>query len=421
MSKLARPDQLNLELLPEERLLLAIGKLDPSSSDRARAHELLRSINLSWDDTFALAAAHRVHPILAYNLERDPSLKSRVPGEFHRVLRGFRAVAVMRRELYSRTLAPIVEILAAQEIRLVLLKGAALIETVYPHGTRLLNDFDILIQRCNYERVTTAFVEAGFSKRFREGTTEVSELENYHQIGLTRRVGETMLSVDLHWLLYPTDRAFCQIDTPTLMSRSRRIRFGATSTFVLSAEDMFVHCASQLVNDELSVSYQRMGDIYAMAKSSLSWESTVEIASRAGAAGATHFALSVSSMLGANVPSWAFRELRRACVGCHLSSEYLVVPSLAFRSHAALGALPILNSLLYSRQRDRIRFLRLFISARWQSNRRHRGTLRSCLVVVRRIAQASRLSVKLLAAHLPWWDSAGRARRLEGQTAGNRL
>jgi hypothetical protein len=76
---LARPDQLNLELLPEERLLLAIGKLDPSSSDRALAHELLRSINLSWDDTFALAAAHRVHPILAYNLERDPSLKSRVP------------------------------------------------------------------------------------------------------------------------------------------------------------------------------------------------------------------------------------------------------------------------------------------------------------------------------------------------------
>ena len=128
----------------------------------------------------------------------------------------------MRRELYSRTIAPIVEILAAQEIRLVLLKGAALIETVYPHGTRLLNDFDILIQRCDYERVTTAFVEAGFSKRFREGTTEVSELENYHQIGLIKRVGETMLSVDLHWLLYPTDRAFCQIDTPTLMSRSRR-------------------------------------------------------------------------------------------------------------------------------------------------------------------------------------------------------
>ena len=359
--------------------------------------------------------------MLAYNLENDASLKSRVPGEFHRALRGFRAIAVMRRELYIRTIAPIIETLAAKDIRLVLLKGAALMETVYPHGTRLLNDFDILIQKCDYGRVTTAFREAGFSKRFRKGTTEVSELENYHQIGLVKRVGDTLLSVDLHWLLYPTERAFCQINTPTLMSRSKRIPFAATSTFVLSPEDMLVHYASQLVNDSLNVSYQRMGDIYAIAKRSPSWESTVEIASRAGAAGATHFALSISSMLGANVPSWAFRELRRACAGCHLPSEYLVAPSLAFRSHAAPYALPILISLLYSRQRDRLRYLRLFFATHWQVSCRYRGRLRSCLRAVRHIAQASRVSMELLAAQLPWWDSAESARRLKGRTAGNRL
>jgi Uncharacterised nucleotidyltransferase len=276
-----------------------------------------------------------------------------------------------------------------------------------------LNDFDLLIDKRDYDKVTAAFVKAGFSKRFRQAMTEASELENYHQIGLVKGAGESHLSVDLHWLLYPADRAFCQIDTPTLMSRSRGISFGATTALVLSPEDMLVHYASQILNDSLDMSYQRMGDLYAIAKSSPSWESTVDIACRAGSAGATHLALSVASMLGARVPSWTFRELRSACAGCHVSSQRLVVPSLVFRGLAARHELPILVSLLYSRQRDRIRYLRLFVAAHWQVSRRYRGTLKSCLVVVRRIAQASRLSVKLLAAHLRLWDSAGSARRLE--------
>ena len=413
MSKSVGPHQLDLELLPEERLLLAIGKLDPSSADRALAHDLVRSGKLSWDDTFALATTHRVHSVLAHNLESDALLKSHVPGEIHRLLHRFRALAVMRRQLYSRAIAPIIETLAAEEIRLVLLKGAALVETVYPHGTRLLNDFDILIRKRDYGRVTTAFEEAGFSKRLRDGQTEASELENYHQIGLVKRVGETLLSVDLHWLLYPAERAFCQIDTPTLMSRSKRIPFAATSTFVLSPEDMLVHYASQLVNDSLNVSYQRMGDLYAIAKGSPSWKSTVEIASRAGSAGATHYALSIASMLGANVPSRVFRELGRACIGCHISSRYLAVPSLVFRRRPSPYAEPILVSLLYSRQRDRIRYLRLFVTTRWHLSRRCRGTLGACLAAARHIAQAIRWGAELLAANLPWWDSAAAARRLE--------
>jgi Uncharacterised nucleotidyltransferase len=262
--------------------------------------------------------------------------------------------------------------------------------------------------------VTTAFVEAGFSKRLRKGKTEASELEDYHQIGLDKREGETSLSVDLHWLLYPTDRAFCQIGTLTLMARAKRVPFGTTSTLVLSREDMLVHYASQLVNDSLYITYQRMGDIYALARHSMRWESAVEIASRAGSAGATHFALSVASMLGANVPPRVFRALRSDCVGCHISSQYLAVPSLAFRRRAAPFAVPILISLFYSHQRDRIRYLRMFVTTRWQVSRKYRGTLRSCLMVLRRIGQATRWSMGLLLASNALWNSARHLRRLEG-------
>jgi hypothetical protein len=408
-----RPRQFSLELSPEERLLLALGKLDPPSHDRVLAHRLLGTASFSWREALAIAAAHRVHPMLAYNLERDASLTSRVPTEFRATLRAFRATAITRKQLYTRTIVPVIERLAAEQIQLVLLKGAALLETVYPHGTRVLNDFDILIDKCDYKSVVAAFVEAGFSKRLREGATDASELETYHQIGLAMRLGEALLSVDLHWRLYPGERTFCQMDTPTLLSRVRHIPFGGTSTYVLSREDMLVHYASQLVNDSLNVSYQRMADIYALSRSSLSWESTVDIACRAGSAGATHFALSIASMLGAKVPSWTFRKLRSTCVGCHVSSQYLAVPSLAFRRRASY-AIPILVSLLFSRQRDRIRYLRLFLASSWQVSRESRGIVGSCLVAVQGIVRATRLSVELLAPHLPLSASANNGRRMQG-------
>lgn len=380
-----------------------MGKIDPSHHDRVVAHDLLGDPNYPWRKMLALAAAHRVHPILAHNLEIDDSFRARVPAEFQGSLRAFRAQALMRNALYRQTIAPIVQRLTAENIPLALMKGAALTETVFPRGTRLLNDFDVLINKSDYPKVTAAFVDAGFFKRFRAGATESSELAAYHQVGLVKRVGETVLSVDLHWLLYPPEHAFCQIDTPTLMARSQRITFGETTAFVLSREDTIVHYASQIVNDSLNVSYQRMGDLYALAKSAPSWESTVDIARSAGAAGATHFGLAVALMLGANVPAWASSQLEKACIGCHVATRQLAAPQLTFRRRAAPHEVPILVALFYSRQRDRISYLGRFVVARWKVSRQYRGTLRTCVVAVQRLTQATHWVVKLVAVYAGRW------------------
>jgi putative nucleotidyltransferase-like protein len=386
------------DLPSEERLLLAIGKLDPSQEDREVAHELLAAIGYPWRRTLELAIAHRVHPMLAHNLENDASFKSHVPDEFQASLRVFRSGAAMRRAVYNHAIAPIIELLAAEDIRLILMKGAAITETLYPPGSRLLNDVDILIDRRDYVNVTSAFSARGFSKVFREGRTEAGELDSYHQMSLVRRVGDADLIIDLHWLMYPPDRTFCQIDTPSLIARARKIQFGATSSFVMSPEDTLVHLASQLVNDSLRVDYQRMADIYAVAKSPLSWETTVEIATAGQAAGATHLALSIASMLSATVPAFVFRELRRQCAGCHVASRYFAVPSLAFRPVAVPHVVsPVLFSLLYERFSDRCRYVIGFVSSWWSVGRGDRGALRSCWLVMASVGRAVLWGVKQVA------------------------
>jgi Uncharacterised nucleotidyltransferase len=386
-------------LLPEERLLLAIGKLDPSPADRDVAHELLAAIDYPWRSTLALAIAHRVHPMLAHNLENDGALKSYVPDEFQRSLRVCRSEAALRRALYHHAIAPIIELLARENIRVVLMKGAAIAETLYPPGSRLLNDVDILVDRRDYVHVTAAFTAHRFVKIFRPGRTEAAELESYHQISLVKSVGNSDLIIDLHWLMYPPERAFCQIDTSSLMDRAQKIQLGATSSFVLSPEDTLVHYSSQLVNDSLRVDYQRMADIYAIAKSPLTWESTVEIAAGARAAGATHLALSIASMLGAPVPGWVFQQLQKQCMGCHVAARYFAVPSLAFRPIALPHVVsPVLVCLLYARFRDRRRYVIGLLSSWWNAGRGGRGALRSCVLIVGGVGRAVLWSVKQLSA-----------------------
>ena len=385
------------DLLTEERLLLAIGKLEPSQEDQAVAHELLAANDYPWRSTLELAIAHRVHPMLAHNLENDASFKSRVPSEFQGSLRAVRTAAAMRRALYHHAIDPIMKLLAAENTRLVLMKGAAITETIYPPGTRLLNDFDILINKHDYLRVVSAFAACGFAKVFRAGRSEAQELDSYHQMALTKTLGGSQLTIDLHWLMYPAKRTFCQIDTPSLISRARQIQVGSTPWFVLSAEDILVHYGSQIVNDSLRVDYQRMADIYAVAKSLSSWDSTVDIAVGARAAGATHVALSIAAMLGARVPAWVFNRLWRACTGCNVSSTYLAVPAVAFGGPMMPdAAIPILACLLHTRFRDRISYLLAFAASNWHTSRRRRGVLRSCLHTGRYVSKAAVWSLRLL-------------------------
>ena len=335
--------------------------------------------------------------MLAYNLENDASFKSRVPSEFQGSLRAVRTAAAMRRALYHHAIDPIMKLLAAENIRLVLMKGAAITETIYPPGTRLLNDFDILINKHDYLRVVGAFAACGFAKVFRAGRSEAQELESYHQMALTKTLGGEQLTIDLHWLMYPAERTFCQIDTPSLISRARQVQVESTPWFVLSTEDVLVHYSSQIVNDSLRVDYQRMADIYAVAKSLPSWDSTVDIAVRARAAGATHVALSLAAMLGASVPAWVFNRLERACAGCNISSTYLAVPAVAFCGpRIPDAAKPILVCLLYTQLRDRISYLRVFVASNWHTSRRHRGVMRSCLRAGHYVSKAAVWSLRLL-------------------------
>ena len=283
------------------------------------------------------------------------------------------------------------------------MKGAAITETIYPPGTRLLNDFDILINKHDYLRVVDAFAAHGFAKVFRAGRSEAQELDSYHQMALTKTLGGSQLTIDLHWLMYPAERTFCQIDTPPSYRAQDRFRSDR-------------HHGSSFPPKTCSSTTARKSSTIRFAWTTSAWRIYMllrrvcppgirlcDIAVRARAAGATHVALSIAAMLGASVPAWVFNRLGRACAGCNISSTYLAVPAVAFCGpRIPDAAKPILVCLLYTQFRDRISYLRVFVASNWHASRRHRGVLRSCLRAGRYVSNAAVWSLRLLTTRAAW-------------------
>jgi hypothetical protein len=341
-------------LAPEERLLLALSKAAPGRWDQQIAREALRNRAFSWERLIELASIQCVQPLLANALEADEQVPRAVRAKLHRA----HLLCQLRVARFLGALAPVTDRLAAESIPVMLLKGAALAATVYPPGMRPLNDLDLLVRRRDYDRVARILEECGFTKVLREGFSEVETLRDYHEIVFERRLGKELLSVDLHWQIYPADRAY-QMSVDDLFREARPVELGPVRALAPTSEATLVHYATQLVNDGLRVKLSRVADLHALACSGLDWDRVVVLARDAGAAGATHVALAFAVMQGAEVPPEISQRLARACRGCKPATDLVADPCLPFHHETLRSAAVLaLKPLFYGDWRHRLLALR---------------------------------------------------------------
>jgi hypothetical protein len=341
-----------VHLAPEERLLLALGRLRPSAAAWEEARRILEAPSFRWERAVELASYHRVHLLLARSLDGAP-LRDLVPSGVRARLQQVRMAAELRNERSLHAIAEPLARLAAEGIPVLLLKGAALVATTFPPGSRPLNDIDLLIRRGDYPRVSRALEEAGFRKTLQEGRSEEETLRDYHEVSFLRRVRNETLSVDLHWHLFTKDRQSsisamaCDLRTGDLLSRAAPATLGPAHALAPSAEDCFVHIATQIGNDSLDVHLGRLMDLDALVGAGLDMRRLVAIATAARAAGTTYLALSLVASLGAPVPRDALARLRAACPPSAVAGRVLATPALPFvcgrlRTAARLALLPLL-------------------------------------------------------------------------------
>ena len=135
----------------ERELLIRISVLDPTPEDDAAVERLLGE-PLDWNYIVVIAARHKVLQLVWHNLVRGDWIKLAVTGSglpeiWIQYIAQLYAMNRERNTRYLETLEELGEGFAKAGLRVVVLKGGALVGTMYPPEARLLNDLDFIACR----------------------------------------------------------------------------------------------------------------------------------------------------------------------------------------------------------------------------------------------------------------------------------
>jgi len=148
-------------LQPEEKLLLALCRLDFSAQQKDEVADLLEEVS-DWNRFLTLANEHGVIALEAYNL-RKLGFSGLVPENVMKVLDNARMKTLMRNTWQTHQWKEVNSILSGAGIKHVLLKGMALEHTVYRSlGLRQMTDTDILVKRSDALNAWQLLQQHGF-------------------------------------------------------------------------------------------------------------------------------------------------------------------------------------------------------------------------------------------------------------------
>jgi hypothetical protein len=197
--------------------------------------------------------------------------------------------------------------LAGAGLKPILLKGAALANTVYPEpALRTMGDIDLLVSSSERDRAGEALRRFGFSPRPGYATP-------WHHLPPLRSPDGDMV-VELHDQLVPVS-APCCVDLEAVYSRSEEIDVAGIRALVLSPVDALHHVC---LHTSWGHRYERfpmraLADVLALAAQTgrdMDWDLLLKVTRRSRSDGAVYWPLRLSrDWLGAPVPEYVLSHL----------------------------------------------------------------------------------------------------------------
>ena len=133
-----------------------------------------------WQALLAAADAHRVSPLLYARLRADGVL-DRLPAEVELALERAYVVSRTRNALRWQALEHALSALAAQGIDVILLKGAALVATLYDEpALRPMDDLDILVIPAQFRAAVGCLCDSGYRPDHAEPFEGANEVISHH-------------------------------------------------------------------------------------------------------------------------------------------------------------------------------------------------------------------------------------------------
>jgi hypothetical protein len=149
------------QLNPEELLLLRLCRLSFSADQKEELASLTRQVQ-NWPGFTGLATNHGISALVFHNL-KELDLVKELPSDIINYMRSAYLKSLSRNTVLYEKYLELKDILEAESIEAVLLKGMALELTVYGNmGLRQMNDIDLYIDRSDCLRAWDLLIEKGY-------------------------------------------------------------------------------------------------------------------------------------------------------------------------------------------------------------------------------------------------------------------
>lgn len=275
---------------------------------RARREPAARSALLEtipqqeWQPVLKMADSERVTPLL-YHALMDTPLPGGVMERLRSVYYASARLNILRIQHLQRTL----QALSAKNIRVIVLKGAALAETVYGNAAlRPMADLDLLIHPEDVSAALEAMLAWG-CKRIDAETHPGAVFEETNVTGLELPVTEKT-TVELHWgILHPPHDANGLGDA-WFWETAQQFAGGPAGALALSPEACLIHLCAHLCLHHKGAGllwWNDIAELLARSGADLNWQIVLERARGYRLLAVLGWALPRAAReLGADVPPW---------------------------------------------------------------------------------------------------------------------
>jgi len=236
---MAEQGQSKKESVAQFLLLCLRGRWDLTALERARA--LSARSDLDWDALCQVACAEGVAPLL-YHIARAQDL---LPPSVKQNLRPVYYYNAGRNLRFLHRLEDVVSHLTAEGVPVILLKGAALAETVYRNASvRPMVDLDLLMRQEDVPTALRVLSVMGYEPAHAEH--RAGYLFTYKNEMVLVEIGEVKAPIEIHWSLFGPLYYQHAVPLDWFWQTALPVRIGNASAWMLGPEAQVLHLCGHM-------------------------------------------------------------------------------------------------------------------------------------------------------------------------------
>jgi hypothetical protein len=282
-----------INLSREDALLIHCDRLNLSRQQYEAIKDILAG-GIDWDLLINKAAWHRLSTLVSYHM-RSPDLSMFVPKPVLERMKSLYYHNLARNIVLQDELSRLLSAFNNQGIPVIVLKGAALLESIYSDiSLRPMGDLDILVQPEHLDQAEAIAFKQGYGFLVNHELQELTRQDCRHLANLWHHKKRIMLEIHHHIVSHDEPYYF---NLDGFWARANPVTISSARALTLAPEDLLIHLSIKFLLDRRYQSSNALGQLCDISEvirhygDSLDWDLIEKTSQENGVSKGLHFVL----------------------------------------------------------------------------------------------------------------------------------